>query len=432
MSSNFCKHCGKPLENEANFCKHCGGTLTDTVAPTQELVATATPAQTPPIQTEPPKKGGNLMKKLKTFACCLFLICLALGSGYIGSRFFSSTVVEEAPSIQVEDGVSPSEDPQNTPESPEQEALTLETPEEIQLIEEEANSLASKTQEELIAGVWSKFILAGGGTMQRLILREDGTGTGTTTEYIFDLTEYSMLSADMDTGDSFELTWTMEGNTITTSTKAYTATQEEIYLVDTFTYYPEEDMLVMETYEFWHLGKGSTRDFFRHEPEIPEGYISVSSWIAQNNGDTVALINKIKGLWYLDLLEWNYNEDGTGFIYIPKLGSSPEEIREFTWLILPQNGDYTSNNFLVASDFGTYSTHQWVQFYDNGQIMYSRADSFDTEPIKFTRYFDVTNMDYTMSAFVDMYSAFFGGPSNVIGGSISPGTVLDLILDIFG
>lgn len=392
-----------------------------------------------PDVTSNTKKNGMFFLAGALFTCMVLGIGVYLGSQYFNGGSFEGNASTEGIQYEVADVISDkeslvagdtegSEDIGELVESSVSTEAEVDVQEENILTEEElvATILASKTQEELMSGVWTKY-----GwpyySMQRLLLREDGTGTATITNYC---DETNIAMSNVKTGDSFELTWIMEGDIITTTTTAYTQTNEVVYLVDNFIYYPEEEKLVMTTEQFWDLAMYDPDDFFRYEPEIEEGFITVSEWNRRKNNQLQPLIDQIKGLWHLELLEWNYNEDGTGFILIPKIGAEPEEIREFTWTI----DDLDSGYFLICKfNYGTESqaiTYQWVEFSEDGKTMYCRGAS-DTEPVRYTRNFDLTNMEYTVEAFADMYSVFFGGPSNLIGGSISPGTVLDFVLDWF-
>lgn len=381
-----CTHCGKeyPLENK--FCPHCGGNKS----------ASATEGN----GGKPVKSKEKLWKNIALLAM-IFSFCLMSGVvGFgIATNHYKDTEtnsnsnpseVTSTPVVEIVDkDTTDEEDVSKEDDSAQKENLSkVEEEKDVDVeeedVEDQENTALSDDPREAVLGSW----YLARGVVRQLDLNEDGTAVVTVTEY-WDEDKYldpDFVNLD-DTYDRF--TWTMEGNTVTTLIVGTYPDGTTFDAYDTFIYDPEENTLSAQSHnfpEFGYLG-----GIFDRDAPAVEGYLTTEQVMKKSLNIHLDTISNILGTWHYDVIEWIYNDDRTGYYYVPSIGSHPAETRNFTYTI-DATADEVDDYVVVTTYEDGLITYTWHAFDTAKGIMTMSGKGDD---VKFTRYFDPSNLPFT-------------------------------------
>lgn len=168
------------------------------------------------------------------------------------------------------------------------------------------------------------------------------------------------------------LTWTLEGNRLTISSGG------EYY---NYKYSKNKGTLVSED---GYVG------YSRKRPPIPDGCTYMTrlyDLVADSESKKQALMSRLSGNWYFDLTIWTFNNDGTGVLYIPKVGNGKEQNRKFKYTV--DDGGYDDIMFID------------IKFLDNGKkyeyeaVLNKNGSMVLDDSIKLTRTFEIDNCPLT-------------------------------------
>ena len=239
----------------------------------------------------------------------------------------------------------------------------------------------------------------------------DGTGTISRTYYIpkEEAEDETLLLQNFDS--SAKLVWTLDNNNLKINLENG---ESGNYIFD-----PEKQQFIQET-------TSSTKPIFaRTRPAALENYVERALFsdeliIAQKEN----IKSKFYGDWYFDVLVWTLNDDGTGVLDIPKLGNQPATKREFSYsLTVDLNSEDAYDDGIYICMVIDWSDNTTAYFYPtfnkDGSITLHNAD--DTESIKLTKNFDITNCPLSQTIVQNGIS--------VLSGSIFKDFLSDSIID---
>lgn len=101
------------------------------------------------------------------------------------------------------------------------------------------------------------------------------------------------------------------------------------------------------------------------------------------------IMERLKGLWYFDMTEWTFNDDGTGVLYIPKIGPGKEKKRKFTYDVFATKTYDTIYLTITFPDDGTEAGFYVKRNGEDGSM------SFENSKIVLKRNFDMNNCPLT-------------------------------------
>ncbi|MCL1994854.1 MAG: hypothetical protein FWG63_01450 [Defluviitaleaceae bacterium] len=186
----------------------------------------------------------------------------------------------------------------------------------------------------------------------------------------------------------------------------FSASYAEIILSDT-----NEEFQI-----FWSPDNIET--FRRTPPDVPieaEGvWVPLEIFANRTNIGIEARMRPFLGRWYFDLASWHFNGDGTGFVYVPRLGINPQTYMHFTFEVWPPSRDYDA--FLIIRygegwpAYGPSSSMLRVNFGTrSGGSMTLSGRGDHGESVLLTRMFDINN-----TPFVDHQLETFMGIMGII------------------
>jgi len=151
----------------------------------------------------------------------------------------------------------------------------------------------------------------------------------------------------------------------------------------------------------------------------PEHQRRVATEEAMLNAAIRNIMNRVIGQWHWDLALWYFAEDGTGYMYSPRIGMNPESQRHFTFEVLPTTANYDASLIISFSDewspsIANQTIIYWVNFgMRSGGSMEFRVTE-DSPPLLFTRMFDTQN-----TPFVDQMIDDFNSFMNLLGNFVN-------------
>lgn len=233
------------------------------------------------------------------------------------------------------------------------------------------------TPSELIIGQWflQNFHEEGEFSFsQILVLNSNGTGTLSRRYYLpqselEEILSYPFPPADLDS--SVKCSWSLNGDTVHISL--------ENGEVADFSLLSEQQILQI---------KGGNDKYGREMPSIMEQYVERALYSEDLQAKEAARRHRFLGLWYLDVLTWTFNDDGTGVIDIPKLGDQPATKREFTYTVSDDRTDETYLCLMLDWEDGNTS-YFYPEFSTDGSMSLKGFDGSET--MKLTRTFDIDN-----------------------------------------
>ena len=241
------------------------------------------------------------------------------------------------------------------------------------------NPSAPTDPSQLLLGTWYLSYVEEYGQFswtQHMVSNKDGTGTLYKTYYVSeaelpstkDAYEHGIGLDNFDEADEFK--WVLVGDVIKITVPSIGMTYD-------YPYSATEQTV---------LGGGGL--YTRETPAELASYVPRSEFYIDREAKEAQRMSKLLGLWYFDVLTWEFNKDKTGIINIPEIGDQPATTREFTFE-LPYYGDNDPNPILIIDwgngDTGIYS----IKFEADGSMIL-KAPS-DPDPLKFTRSFDASN-----------------------------------------
>lgn len=149
--------------------------------------------------------------------------------------------------------------------------------------------------------------------------------------------------------------------------------------VGELTYSPEQQLLQVQ---------GSNDRYGREMPSVMEQYVERALYSEDIEAMEAARRHRFLGLWYLDVLTWTFNDNGTGVIDIPKLGDQPATKREFSYTVQDDRNDETYLCLMLHWKDGS-TTFFYPKFSADGSMSLKGYDG--TEAMKLTRTFDIDN-----------------------------------------
>lgn len=232
---------------------------------------------------------------------------------------------------------------------------------------------------------------------QSMIFKTGGTGSISRTYYvprsdvqsIQEMINMGVGFENLDTSNKFS--WSLSGNTVhIVLDNGETAD---------FTLSLEEQKLTQVTQ------RNNPQIYAREKPAGMEQYIERSLLAKDSKAKQEVLLRKFLGTWYYDVLTWTFNEDGTGIIDIPEIGEHPASTKEFTYTISGNANDPTYLCLII--DWDDYETsYYYPTFNADGSMLLKGIGSSD--PIKFTRTFDITNCPISEAIIKGIYNVISG------------------------
>lgn len=259
------------------------------------------------------------------------------------------------------------------------------------------------TPSELMVGQWflQNFHEEGEFSFTQIfVLNSDGTGTLSRRYYLpkSELEEIlSYPSPLVDFDSSVKCTWSLNGDTVHIPL--------ENGEVADFIFSSEQQILQI---------KGGNDKYGREMPAVMEQYVERALYAEDIQAKEAARRHRFLGLWYLDVLTWTFDDDGTGFIDIPKLGDQPATKREFTYTVSDDRTDETYLCLILDWEDGNTS-YFYPEFNTDGSMSLKGFDG--TETMKLTRIFDINNCpisEQIISAGIGVFSGSIF--SDILGG----------------
>lgn len=237
---------------------------------------------------------------------------------------------------------------------------------------------------------------------QSLEFYVDGTGTLTKTYYV-PKSEVESLKDSIDAGvglpnldASAKFTWTMDDNEII---HASLQTGDKA----TFTFSEDAQCLI--------VNNNASQVYSRSKADTLNNYMERSLFSLDAKKDALqrSLYNKIIGNWYFDVFVWNFDEEGRGYLDIPKLGETPAESRKFSYTLTRSIVDNDDNiDLTIDWDDGRISYFA-VKFETDGSVLLENL-SPDKATVILTRKFEIGNCPVS--------TAIIQNNMNVVTGSI--------------
>lgn len=258
------------------------------------------------------------------------------------------------------------------------------------------------TLEESVLGEWfyEQFIENGyWSRIQSMILYADGTGVINQVYYMPESDaeinrEWISQGLEVTIGDRLiDFSWSLADNMIHIET-------EEGEIVD-FVYWVEEEKLSFTDGSWVHVRQQLPAEKY-------DGYVAHSTFAPANEA-LKAKEDEIKrpciGVWCFDILNWTFNEDGTGCIDIPEVGDQPASKVEFSYTI--EIDTLTNEVGLIVIEWDDSGTsYYWPKFNSDGSMTLEGAAG--SKPIKLTRQFDPDNCPITQQLMSNMMGVLTG------------------------
>ena len=236
---------------------------------------------------------------------------------------------------------------------------------------------------ELLIGEWYYQTFHEDGSFswaQSMVFSSNGTGTIRRTYYV-PLSDVESIKEMVGMGAGFEdfdsssgFSWSLDGNLLHISLQTGETAD--------FTFSSESQQLTQAT-------QGSNPQVYaRQLPSGMDQYTERSRFVNDTSAKKAILMRKFLGTWYYDVLEWTFNEDGTGIIDIPALGNQPATQQKFTYMVSDDPGDVTYLCLIIDWD-ETRTSYYYPVFNSDGSIVL--RDAGDSELAKLTRVFDLNN-----------------------------------------
>ncbi|MDE6259639.1 MAG: DUF4315 family protein [Oscillospiraceae bacterium] len=260
-----------------------------------------------------------------------------------------------------------------------------------------------RTPRELLIGQWFYQGFHEEGLFsftQTLVFNMDGTGTMSRRYYIPKSEVEAVKSSPSalpDLDSSVGCSWSLSGDTVHIVLGNGEAAD--------FTYSAEQQQLQM---------KGGNDKYGKGMPSVMEQYVERALYAENLQAKEAARMRRFLGLWYLDVLTWTFNEDGTGVIDMPELGDQPATTREFTYSVTDDPTDDTYLCLMLDWEDGDTS-YFYPEFDTDGSMSLKGFDS--SEVMKLTRTFDIDNCPISEQIISAGMGVFSGSIfSDILGG----------------
>lgn len=248
-----------------------------------------------------------------------------------------------------------------------------------------------RTPSELLLGQWfyQRFYEDGlFSYTQVIVFNADGTGTMSRRYYIpiheIEATE-SFPSSLPDLDSSVKCSWNLNGDTVHIELENGEAAD--------FTFLAEQKLLQM---------KNGNDSYGKEMPSGMDQYVERSLYAENIQVQEAARMRNFLGLWYLDVITWMFNEDGTGIIDIPELGDQPATTRQFTYSV---TGDSSYLCLILDWEDGNTS-YFYPEFSTDGSISLKGVDG--SEAAKLTKSFDIDNCPFSEAIISNQMSVLTG------------------------